>query len=215
MQITITDLRALDGNTLVAVYVQIVSESGERDVRVYHILPEQYAALRLRVGAVSPEKVDAIEEAAELCGAIRKGLSLLSYGAQSERTLQQKLIRRGVARELATAATAYLRAQGLMNEGEDARRQVTVCRRKLWGPRRILSHLYEKGYPEATVRHIQEELGEADFIADCISLIRRKYSNIPQSREERQKMIGALLRYGYEMSHIRAALAAILQEQGE
>lgn len=215
MRITITDLRALDENTLVAVYVQIISESGEREDRVYHILPEQYAALRLRVGVTSFETVDAIEEAATLCGAIRRGLCLLSYGSQSEKALQQKLIRRGIPRELAAAATAYLREQGLMNEGEDARLRVAACRRKLWGPRRILTHLFEKGYPEATVRRIGEELAEENFTADCMTLIRKKYPDLPQSREERQKMTGALLRYGYEMRHIRAAVTAILQEDGE
>ena len=106
MNIQITDLRALDGDSLVAVHVLILFEDGARDSRVYHILPEQYGALRLRVGEIGCETVDALEEAATLCAAIRKGTSLLSYGAQSEKTMRQKLRARGFAPEVAAAAAA-------------------------------------------------------------------------------------------------------------
>lgn len=212
LHIRITDLRALDGDTLVAVHVLMTSPDGARDARVYYILPHQYAALRLRVGEIDCETVDALEEASQFSDAIRKGLQLLSYGAQSEKTLKQKLRMRGFSVELAAAAAAYLRGQGVMDEGSDAWRIVQSCRRKHWGMRRILSSLFEKGYPESVIHEIQTELEEEDFVPDCVELIRARYRAVPSGRDERQKMTAALARYGYSIGEIRHAMEIVTRE---
>ena len=216
MKITVTDLRALDGDSLVAVRLLIQSDEGARDVRSYHILPEQYAALRLRCGEeIGPDTVDALEEAAQLSEAIRKGISLLSYSMQSERALKRKLTVRGFSEELATAAVAYLNRNGCFHEGEDAMRVVQGCRRKHWGMRRILSHLFEKGYPERVIRAVQVELEGEDFVPDCVELIRSKYHGAPESRDEKQKMTAALMRYGYSLGEIRRAIEQVAEEDEE
>ena len=213
MQISITDLRALDGDLQqVAVHVLILSEDGQRDHRTYYILPHQYAELRPRVGAIDTDMVDALQEAQELCEAIRRGMHLLSYGAQSERTLCAKLRARGIDAARAAQAAAYLRELGLMNECSDAARIVTACRRKRWGVRRILSHLFEKGYPESVIRDVQQELEGEDFVPDCVELIRLKYHGVPEDRHEREKIIAALIRYGYAMGEIRRAMDAVARE---
>ena len=215
MRIQITDFQALDGDSLVAVHVLIQSENGERDARKYYILPEQYASLKLRRGEITPDVVDSLEEAARLSEAIRKGLKLLSYGAQSERVLKQKLRARGYDPELASAAAAYLSRLGLMDERGDAMRVVQSCRRKHWGMRRILSHLFQKGYPESVIRAIQAELEGEDFVSDCVELIRSKYHSAPEGREEKQKLTAALIRYGYSLGEIRCAIEQIEQEDKE
>lgn len=213
MQISITDLRALDGDIQqVAVHVLVLSKDGQRDARTYYILPHQYAALRLRIGEIDTQTADAIEEASRLCEAIRRGLHLLSYGAQSERTLCTKLRARGIAPDTAAEAAAYLRTLGLMDERSDAERIVVSCRRKHWGMRRILSHLYEKGYPETVLREVQQELEGEDFVPDCMALIRVKYRTVPSDRQGRQKMIAALMRYGFAMGEIRRAMDAVVCE---
>ena len=215
MTIQITDFRALDGDSLVAVHVLIQSDGGERDARTYTILPEQYASMKLRRGEIDPETVDALEEAARLSEAIRKGLQLLSYGAQSEKALKQKLRARGYDPELAAATAAYLSSLGVMDERGDAMRAVQSCRRKHWGMRRILSHLFQKGYPESVIRTIQTELEGEDFVPDCVELIRAKYRGAPEGREEKQKMTAALMRYGYSLGEIRCAIEQIEQEDEE
>ena len=216
MQISITDLRALDGDVqMVAVRVLILSENGQRDTCTYHILPHQYAELRLRIGEIDTDTADALQEASELCEAIRRGLHLLSFGAQSERTLCAKLRARGIDAECAMRAASYLRGLGLMDEREDALRMVSACRRKRWGMRRILSHLFEKGYPEAVIRGIQQELEGEDFVPDCMALIRAKYRCVPEDRHERQKMTASLVRYGYAMGEIRRAMEAVAREDAD
>lgn len=206
MKITLTGLRALDDGSLIAVSVLIEAEGGAQDKRIYHILPEQYVAMKLRKGAIDCETVDALEEASRLCEAIRKGMQLLAYGAQSEKTLQYKLRTRGFTAEQATAAANYLSRQGLMDESADAMRLAEGCRRKRWGMRRILSCLYEKGYSDTAIRAVQEQLEGEDFVPDCVALIRAKYREIPKDREDRQKMMAALMRYGYSLGEIRWAM---------
>ena len=216
MQISITDLRALDGDIqLVAVHVLILSEDGQRDAHTYCILPHQYAELRPRVGEIDTDMVDALQEASRLCEAIRRGMHLLSYGAQSERTLCAKLRMRGIDAECAMRAASYLRGLGLMNEGEDAARIVSSCRRKRWGMRRILSHLFEKGYPESVIREVQRELEKENFVPDCVALIRTKYRGVPEERHEREKMTAALMRYGYAMGEIRCAMETVAREDAD
>ena len=216
MQIFITDLRALDGDVQqVAVHIRILSEDGRQDIRTYYLLPHQYAELRLRVGEIDTAVADAIEQAAHLCDAIRRGLSLLSYGAQSERTLCRKLQMRGIDADTAAEATAYLHGLGLMDEAADASRIVSACRRKRWGMRRILSHLFEKGYPESVIREVQRELEEEDFVPDCMVLIRTKYHGVPEDRHERQRVTAALMRYGYAVGEIRRAMERVAQEDAE
>ena len=216
MQINITDLRALDGDVQqVAVHIRILSDEGQQESRTYYVLPHQYAALRLRVGEIDTAKADAIEAAAQLCDAIRRGLSLLSYGAQSERTLCRKLQMRGIDADVAQQAAAYLHGLGLMDESADARRIVVTCRRKRWGMRRILSHLFEKGYHESVIREIQQELEGEDLVPDCMALIRTKYRGVPEDRNERQKMTAALMRYGYSIGEIRHAMERVAREDAD
>jgi SOS response regulatory protein OraA/RecX len=150
-----------------------------------------------------------------LCEAIRRGLNLLSYGAQSERTLCRKLHQRGIDEETAAEAAAYLRQLGLMDESADAERIVAACRRKRWGMRRILSHLFEKGYPEAVIREMQSMLEGEDFVPDCVALIRSKWHEVPTDRHERQKMTASLMRYGFSNGEIRRAMERVAREDAE
>ena len=86
------------------------------------------------------------------------------------------------------------------------------CRRKHWGLRRILSHLFQKGYSESVIREVQAELEGEDFAADCAALIRSKFYEVPSGREERQKMTAALMRYGYSLGEVRRAIDLVTQE---
>jgi len=216
LNISITGLRAQDSGSVIAVTVTIESCGAcgtERDVRTYRILPEQYASLKPRKGPIDRETVDELERASGMCEAVRRGMSLLTYGSQSERTLRQKLRARGFDAEQAAAAASYLHEMGLMDESTDAMRVAEQCRRKRWGLRRILSCLYEKGYPESAIRAVQDQLEGEDFVPDCIALIHARYHGIPEDRGERQKMTAALMRYGYALNEIRQAMDVVARDE--
>ena len=45
-----------------------------------------------------------------------------------------------------------------------------------------------------------------DFDKNCDLLVKKKYSRIPTDKKELQKIIAALMRYGYSLSQIKRAI---------
>ena len=171
-----------------------------------HLLSEQYADLSLRVGSITPEQADEIIEAGKLCGAIRRGLSILQYGDQSARKLAFKLTAKGIDRAVAEEAAAYLSHKGYIHEDDTARLRAEQNLRKLWGPSRIAEDLRAQGFSSDTVSAVLDELSCVDFVANCTTAIRKKYRTVPSDRAGREKLIAALMRLGYDVGTVREAM---------
>jgi len=176
-----------------------------------HLLVEQYAELRalgvpLDCGDISEEQVARLTEAGELCAAIHRGMAMLQYGDRSARRLVASLTAKGISRQMAEAAVAYLAQKGYVREDETARRRVRSDLRKGWGPRRIREDLRALGLESEAVEGAMEELSNVDFHELCAEVIRKKYGDPPAGREERKKMTAALMRLGYDLDHIHGAM---------
>ena len=171
------------------------------------LLPEQYAALRPSVGAVSAGLAEAFLAAGDLCDAIRKGMMLLGYGAMSGKKLSEKLRTHGFGRETAAEAAAYLKAHGYLNEEDNALRFAEQDVKKLWGPRRISEDLYARGFSRDMIARAMASLEDVDFSDHCAKVIRRKYGDVPSDPMQRKKMIASLMRLGYTSDQIRTAIA--------
>ena len=133
----------------------------------------------------------------EYLSACRHALRILEYGDNNARTLRDKLVRKGISREVAGEAVEKMVSLGYIREGEQARRlAVGYARRNLWGPRRIVSALTAKGYSkedaERAVRD-SEEAGEIDFREVRETLVKRCRSR----GLEPEKIRAALWRYGF------------------
>ena len=182
-----------------------------------HLLAEQYvdlisAGIPLCPGTLTCEQTDQLMEAGKLCAAIRRGMMLLQYGDCSARRLAYKLTAKGVEREAAEAATAYLAEKGYLREDDAAIRRAEQGIRKGWGIRRIRDDLRAHGYSAEAVEEALGALDEVDTSSQCAQVIRKKYGSIPSDAAERRKMIAALLRQGYGMDEIRAAMEMVLRE---
>jgi hypothetical protein len=115
-----------------------------------HLTVEQYAALRPVRGGVTSEQAAALLEAGRLSAAIRRGMGLLAGSSSSQRGLESKLVTKGISRESASRAAAYLAEEGYIREADTATLRVEQGLRKGWGPRRIREDLRTKGFgPEA------------------------------------------------------------------
>ena len=156
-----------------------------------------------RIGA--PEVGARLSETAlsELCrqseylSACRHALRILEYGDNNARTLRDKLVRKGISREVALEAVDKMVSLGYIREGEQARRlAVGYARRNLWGPRKIVSALTAKGYSredaESAVRDA-ETSGEIDFREVRKTLVKRCQSRGLAPDKTR----AALWRYGF------------------
>ena len=167
---------------------------------------EQYGALRPKVGEVSVEQATTLLEAGRLSYAIRRGMSLLSCGSPTQRGLEQKLTARGVPRDTARMAAAYLADQGFIRESDTAELRVEQSLRKGWGPRRIREDLRAKGYDASAIEEAMEAVAELDHVERLTAVIRKKYTAVPADRRERDRMVAALLRLGYDGETVREAL---------
>ncbi len=205
---------AREGDVVAVVLLEPGVEQGVPAERLrLYLLPEQYADLRPREGSIPRTEADALLEAGRLCGAIRQGMRLLQYGDHSARRLAYKLTVRGTDRETAEAAVAYLVGKGYIHENDTARLRAEQGARKLWGPRRIREDLRANGFTSDAVDEAMEAVADADFEENCAQLIRKKYRSVPADRAERQKMIAALLRWGYGMDVIHAACRLIERQK--
>ena len=205
LTITIRALRAQHEGA--EMLVQLLLENGEhQEQKSLVITTEQYCEFNLTRGPITEELYEQIEEAAELCCALRSGESLLSYGANSVQALTRKLVGKGYNREVAAVAAERLAGYGLIDEERDMKREVEKCLRKLWGSKRISAHLWSKGYAAETMQGLTELLEDVDFSQNCADLIRKHYGEVPTDADEHRRMIASLSRYGYSIGEIREAI---------
>ncbi len=167
-----------------------------------------------RAGAAS--KVVATRETDPVEAAVTRAVSLLEYGDMSRRRLIRKLTDRDIPPEIAEQAADICEARGYLREADACLRRAEQGVRKGWGPRRITEDLYTGRYPrtliEETVRALTDEV---DFAAACAAVIRKKYHGVPDDRDDRRRMTAALVRLGYGMDDIRAAMTEVAAEDGE
>ena len=201
-----------EGET-VTVVLALPDPEGKKAQRVrFCLLVEQYAELGVKTGPVTSEKAEELLDAGRLCGAIRRGIALLGYGDQSARRLAYKLTAKGVDRDIAARATAYLTEKGYIREDDTATLRAEQDLRKGWGERRLREDLMTHGFTREAVEEAMESLSDTDWVENCTAAIRKKYGEIPEDKGERQKLIGAMKRQGYDTDTVREAMREILKK---
>lgn len=218
MEITLTFVeQRRDGS--MALRLRLSDGEGHREHRSLTLTAADWrdTGLAAEAGQVLTERqFERLEQAGEFCAALNKGAELLSYGACSRRALEQKLRRRGCKPELCGRVSEELCRRGLIREDDEARAVVRVCLRSGYGPARITAKLCQKGYGNEAVRAALDEVDEEVYVEGCMRMISKKYGVVPESAAERQRMMGALVRLGYNPGQIRRAVAALRErEDGE
>lgn len=154
---------------------------------------------------ITEENAYEIMSADEQYRAIKKAFELLSYGRNSVKILTDKLRHRGFSDDVAAYAAKYMQKNGYLKENGDAEREAECCVEKLWGKKRIMMHLHQKGYDGEAFAAAMAYLETVDFVELCVKLIRQKYRTLPKDEKERQKVISGLVRHGYSFSEIKDA----------
>lgn len=206
LAIEITGLRRIENEPYILVSVKISSKS-RSEKRVLTVPDAETAKLGLRRGPIDETLFEKLSEYDMQCSAYRKGMNILNYGRNSEKRLVSKLRSKGIDKAHAEEAAAMLKAEGYINEEADVAGEIGICLHKLWGERRIIAKLYEKGYSDNAVNLAKDELSDVDFTQNCIELIKKKYGqSIHFDRSSADKATAFLIRYGYSVSEIRAAI---------
>ncbi len=215
MIIKISDLRPLNSGSEICVCINI-KNAEYSEIRRLVILSEQYAEMKLTKGEIDAERFDEIEMASKICSAYKKGLFLLGYGASSERKLHYKLRTKGFDDDISTIAVKMLSEKGYIQEESDAMREAERCISKLWGKKRIINHLYTKGFCDDAVKKVALMLEDTDFAENCKELIlkshKAQFEAASTDQNEKNKLIASLVRMGYSFSQIREASERIASD---
>ena len=205
--ITVRYLRAQTTGEAICVGIELTDTLRNlTEVRRYTVQTELLNALGVRRGIISREKLEEIEQAAQLSAAYTRALTILAYGANSAQALALKLRQRGFDASTAEKAVALLCTRGYLREQNDACREAERCLNKGWGHRRIEQYLRQRGYSSQATQNALDELGDVDEEARCAKIARHKSISPPQDVKEKQKLIAYLIRQGYDMTTIRHAL---------
>ncbi len=212
MRITVNSLKAIDSGNLISITAELC-DGKHVDRRELIILASQYSGMRITKGEIDAERFDEIAHASKVCSAYRKGLFLLGYGACSEKSLNYKLKTRGFDSDVSAEAVKMLSQGGYINEACDAERETEKCLAKLWGRKRIISHLYSKGFTTETIRNAIESLEDVDFAENCEKLISRDYKTqlvlAISDKAAYSKLCASLSRMGYSFSEIKEACSKL------
>jgi regulatory protein len=190
------------------VFLHVEIREGDKCERKEFTLPRGiFDALELPTppAEIDREKVFEIMSADEQYRAIKKAFDILAFGRNSVKTLTDKLRHRGFSDEIAAETAAYMERNGYIKENGDAEREAECCVNKLWGKKRIMMHLHQKGYDGEAFAAAMAYLETVDFVELCVKLIRQKYRTLPKDEKERQKVIAGLVRHGYTFSEIKDA----------
>ena len=207
----VTALTPREGGCVMAVSLTTYlcpTDQEERQQETYEIsiLMSSSQELALTIGEISSEKLRLLTKAQKLYDAVRQSITYLGYGSMSRRRLAQKLALKGFDKETTQSAVAYMAQRGYLEEFDTAMRFAERGVHKAWGPRRIQSDLYARGFSAETVEQVMESLEDVDFVASCRALIQRKLGGAPQDPDARRKLIAALMRYGHTTEVINQAL---------
>lgn len=173
----------------------------------FKLLASQYIDMRISKGPISESDYDTIAFESDVCEAYLRALGILAFAPNTAHTLKLKLRRRGFGAEVAEQTVKLLSDKGFIDDEAELEREIEHCLRKMWGGRRIISHLYQKGFDDETKARAENVLSEVDFSKNCLRLLMQKCSFLPSDPSELRKVIAFLSRYGYTMSEIRYALS--------
>lgn len=171
---------------------------------------EQYLDLHIRKGEeLSLERLEQLKGAAAFCGALRCGEALLAYAPAPALALARKIAQHGHKRQVASEAANELARKGLIDEGALIKRETQRCIRKFWGPRRIRSYLWTRGYGKEALDLLDDLLLDVEFPEVCASLVQKECGRLPDDPDARQKLKAKLVRWGYSPEEIRQAFHLI------
>lgn len=139
---------------------------------------------------------------------LQRALGLLTRREHSRLELARKLRQRGVEREQADAAIDKLTAAGWQDDGRFAGSLLRNRAASGYGPAYIRAELATHGLEGEAVAAAMNDF-EVDWAENARDLLQRRHPQaLAGCRDAQRKAADFLLRRGFSMEHVRAALAA-------
>lgn len=156
----------------------------------------------------SQQELERLSSLSDKQRAKRRAYYLLAYRDHSRAELERKL-KRTASEEAAQEAVEKMEQLRLLDDEGYAR---SLAQRlygyKLYGARRVLQELIQKGIPKELAVRVTDEL-EPDPHEQLSVLLSGKFSRSLSDEKGRKRTVAALARYGYSWSDIREAMRGI------
>lgn len=172
------------------------------------VSPDQYERFELDEGEIIDDAhFLKIREEHLFDNARRHAFSILSYGENNKKMLISKLMSQGFSRELCENVALYMEHRGYIDEKKQMGLLIDTYLRKKFGRIKIVEELILKGYRRDEVsEYAKEALKDVDFAQNCAWIIEHKYNPLPKDTDGLKKMMGALMRYGYNINDIKQGI---------
>lgn len=151
------------------------------------------------------EEISEILKLSDYERAKSRALWFLDRGDRTEKGLYEKLIAGGISAEACSKAVARFKELGLIDDRRFAR---NFAERRLEGnisKRQTYAKLMQKGVPKDIIKEVLSE-SEIDETAQVLEVIKRKYANKLDTKENTAKVVAALMRKGFMYPAVKEAL---------
>ena len=126
--------------------------------------------------------------------AYTRAVKILASGDNTKRNLIRKLTERGFLRESAERAVERLASEGYIREEEMLLRQLAIYAKRLWGPKKFLPNLIEKGFSRADVEAALLR-ARAEGVYDADSIRAQILAGLPE--EDTAQRRARLYKHGF------------------
>ncbi|MBR5314331.1 MAG: regulatory protein RecX [Clostridia bacterium] len=144
--------------------------------------------------------------------------NILVFADNTEKSLREKLSRKGFDPELVDKAVEKLKEAGLINDARLMRSYTEyLADKKLYGKARIKLELQKKGFEKSLINeHFDECVEDVDFKENCVKMVCKKnfVKKICDTKTARA-VTAALARYGYGYAEIKYAYTRLLEDNEE
>ena len=170
-------------------------------------------AKRLKLSALSEEDFpiefdddELLEFLSQKLNAVKYCSYLLSFSDKSESVLKRKMKEKDYSSEVIDEALEVLRGSGITDDRELCLKKYTsLAKTKLYGPYRIKSELFSKGFSSEDIKYAEENC-DIDFEENIKELF-KKLNRIDKynlsDKAVFSKLVSKLSRYGYSSCHIK------------
>lgn len=126
--------------------------------------------------------------------AYARAARILSVADNTRASLLRKLRERGFSAESAEAAVARLVSEGYIKEEDMLLRQLAICAKRLWGPKKVIPTLLRKGFSRADIEMaLRKARDEGIYDAEAI----REALLCEVSDEDAEAQRAHLYRHGF------------------
>ena len=170
-------------------------------------------AKRLKLSALSEDDFpvefadeELLEFLSQKLKAVKYCSYLLSFSDKSERVLKRKMREKEYSPEVIDEALQVLRLGGITDDRELClRKYISIANSKLYGPYRIKSELFAKGFSSQDIKYAEENC-DVDFeenIKELFLRLNRMEKLDLSDKAVVSKLASKLVRYGYSSYHIK------------